>query len=155
MSAPRNAAQSGPEALGFSDLTEDERLVISISRDWRLLGPTRAVAEHRIARLLTRDRVYPALDALFLAFAPLFAEIDEPAAAELGDLLSRCEHELLDRLATGEAGDRELPSVCACREALERARIRLRPSGTIERSGRDALELELSRSYFAFVRMRC
>ncbi|MEL7139483.1 MAG: hypothetical protein AAFP67_10560, partial [Pseudomonadota bacterium] len=46
--------------LGFQDLTEDERLIVAVYRDWRAGGPTSAAAEHAIARHLRRDRLYGA-----------------------------------------------------------------------------------------------
>ncbi|MEM7480028.1 MAG: hypothetical protein AAF481_02545 [Acidobacteriota bacterium] len=137
------ASQSAP--LGLSDLTEDECLVVSISRAWRRLGPTQAVAEHSIARLLQKDRIYPALDALFATFGPLFA--DEPAEADASDLLSRSEQALLDRLTAEDVHQRQPPEVRACRAALGQARIELRPLGSIERSGYDRLMDRMSRSY--------
>ncbi|MEM1181936.1 MAG: hypothetical protein AAGM22_26555 [Acidobacteriota bacterium] len=138
--------------LGLFDLTEDECLVVSISRAWRRLGPTRAIAEHSIARLLKADQIYPALEALFRAFATLGD--GETSSEEEFDLLSRSEHRLLDRLAVGGSTRTvtRQDDMAACRTALRRAGIELRPLGTIHRSGHDHLMARMSSSYRTFMR---
>ncbi|MEM1204409.1 MAG: hypothetical protein AAGN66_14345 [Acidobacteriota bacterium] len=147
---------SQPAPLGLYDLNEDECLIVSISRAWRKLGPTRSVAEHSIARLLQTDRVYPALDALFAAFVSLFAAESAragDAADHESDLLSESEETLLDQLSAETPPDWQKQEVRACQTALRQARIELRPLGTIERSGHDSMMQRLTVSYQLAMRL--
>ncbi|MEM9292254.1 MAG: hypothetical protein AAGD01_11285 [Acidobacteriota bacterium] len=142
---------SQPVPLGLSDLTQDECLIVSISRAWLRLGPTYAVAEHSIARLLQTDRIYPALDALFDTFRSLTPNRPAELPAE-SDLLSPQEERLLDRLAlapfTPENPDEPLSrEEINCRAALWLAEIELRPPDAIERSGRDQRMHRIAQSY--------
>ena len=137
--------------LGLSDLTQDECLIVSISRAWRRIGTPRAVAEHSISRLLQTDRIHPALDALFAAFDSLFAT--DLAEGEDSDVLSRSEETLLDELSAEAPPDRLRPEVRACQAALRHARIELRPLPTIERSGHDRLVHQTARSYQILMHM--
>lgn len=138
-----NSLQTAP--LGFSDLTRDECLIVSIFRAWKRARPTHSVAEHSIARLLETDEIYPALDALFAAFASLALA----GLAEHGDsdVLVTSEEVLLDQLSTDDESKPSRQAVQACRSALQMARIELRPSRCIERTGHDLDMERIARSY--------
>ena len=103
------------------------------------------MAERSIARLLQSDRAYPALGALFAAFALLGAT--DPLETDDSDLLTRSEETLLDQLSRQHQPDRQYQEVLACQAALRHARIELRPLRAIERSGHDWLMQRIARSY--------
>ncbi|MEM9707933.1 MAG: hypothetical protein AAF871_04020 [Pseudomonadota bacterium] len=122
------------EPLGFSDLTSDEEFFIILFRDWQRRGPTRAVAEHALARFLLEDRVYPALNSVFSAFD--MVQTADAEAAEDSILLSEREETLLTKLAGmfpdhGHVTD-----------------IEVRPADEITRSGHDRMFADIDRSYW-------
>ena len=131
--------------LGFADLTEDESLIVAIFRAWQQLGPTHAIAEHTIARVLQPDTIHPALSALFVLFGS-FVQI-YPGEANHTEVLSRSEEALLDQLAASEHPNLNRKDVHACRVALQQAKIQLRPLGDIPRSGDDLRLQRISMSY--------
>lgn len=132
--------------LGIHDLTTDEAFIVLLFRVWRCMGPTRAVAEHKIACELQKRPIYFKLDLLFSMFAEF--EARSPTAPERvaqvregyqHELLSSTEEKLLDLFATphsvltqtdaGSAGNRDRVSSIG---------LITRLSASIERSGRDA-----------------
>lgn len=148
--------------LGFSDLTQDECLLIALFRRWCSIGPTRAIAEHRLASLLQADDIHPALDSLFRLFGKLpqgarpGSTPGVPRGAPHGgtrdtdgetDLLSESEEDLLNMLSAGDHPDRDLALVRQCRHAIENSGIRLRPASAIDRSGRDEILLRAAESF--------
>lgn len=84
--------------LGFSDLTEDEALIVSIYRDWASAPGVKLFFERRIASALFRDRLHHLLETIFAVFREV-----TPAAEKmpcLGAVLSEDEERLLDMLAS-------------------------------------------------------
>ena len=130
--------EAGIERLGFSDLTEDEGFLIVLFRDWQRRGPTRAIAEHAIARHLKRDKIYPALGSIFSVFDAL--DPGEPVLGDGGVVLSDVEEALLTRLS--EVFDEPVGSV------PPDSRVAVRPASAIFRSGHDRLYAEVDRSYW-------
>ncbi|MEM9605697.1 MAG: hypothetical protein AAGA11_22755 [Pseudomonadota bacterium] len=127
--------------IGFSDLTDDEGLVVMLYRDWQRLGPPRAVAEHAIARALKADALYPWLGPLFDACAAV--GVDASSTGEGTDLLSGVEEQLLDLVSqTLPRSPRPDPAPA------------LRPIRSIPRSGHDALLHAVHRASWRVAR-RC
>ncbi|MEM8792134.1 MAG: hypothetical protein AAGE80_10985 [Pseudomonadota bacterium] len=142
---------SEPMTIGFSDLTEDEQLIVSMFRDWTFLGPTRPVVEHSLARLFKRDRIYPAIGPLMDLFEEVAAT--GAGAAGSGGALSKGEIALLAMLADDPGGT--MPSsarLLECRIALRNGAIRLRQAGEIKGSDRDRLLDRISKLYSTFAR---
>ena len=131
--------------LGFSDLTQDECLVIALFRKWHRMGPTRAIAEHRLACLLQADTIHPALDSLFRLFSAFPLASDDRDGET--DLLSEGEEMLLDLLSDQEHPEKDLALVRECRRDIESSEIRLRPSSAIERTGEDRILLRTADSF--------
>ncbi|MFV0473084.1 MAG: hypothetical protein ACK5MQ_02415 [Pikeienuella sp.] len=120
--------------LGLSDLTEDENLLIGLFRDWLNLGPTAAIAEHRVAILLLESDLYGTLDPVFA----LFRMVDRAEAlrAPLRDRLSAMLSDTEERLLELAAGD-EIPGQgLVCRHPSQ-----------IPRSGIDRLAARIAASY--------
>ncbi|MEM6974131.1 MAG: hypothetical protein AAF577_15130 [Pseudomonadota bacterium] len=115
--------------LGFSDLTEDEALVVSIYRDWIGSGSSRADYEREIAGQLLHDPLHAHLTAVFAVFRDISKGVIGAIAP--GPQLSHLEERLLDdlsqRLPTGSGVVPQVP---------ERM---IRPSASIKRTGLDAL----------------
>lgn len=128
----------GIERLGFSDLTVDEGLLIVLYRDWLGRGPTRAIAEHSIARQLRGNRFREALDDIFVVFTE--ASRDDSGARDTGLVLSASEEDLLTRVSfrfEERASLRTGPPL-----------IHIRPASDIFRSGHDRLMGAIDRSYW-------
>lgn len=126
------------EPVGFSDLTDDEALVIALFRNWRGIGPTQAIAEHTIARHFFRAQFHEVLGVLFSVFQ-FFGYGNGRQIADF-DLLSEEEERLLDLLSDSRSGLlREPEAIVACRVALKAIAMSLRPASSITRSGRDRL----------------
>lgn len=145
MTFPSMSFPHHPVPLGFSDLTHDEWMVVSVFRAWQRLGPTRAVVEHPLARLLKADAIYPALDALFAVFVSFAA--NDPCETSHTELLSPSEEALLDELSAPHHPGACRLDVCACRAALRRVEIDLRPLREIHRSGHDLMLQRIAVSY--------
>lgn len=126
------------EPVGFSDLTEDEGFLIIIFRDWLRRGPTRAIAEHAIARVLRGDRFYPILNAVFSTFGRVADAHDD--CWEDGIVLTDAEETLLTQISEQLDG---LPASAAVPPD-----IRIRPAAEIERSGHDRLLGACDRAYW-------
>ncbi|MEM1161235.1 MAG: hypothetical protein AAGJ28_09900, partial [Pseudomonadota bacterium] len=126
------------EPVGFSDLTEDESFLIVLFRDWQRRGPTHAVAEHAIARLLRNDRFYPALESVFRTFR----DVDRRRVhySEDGVLLNETEETLLTHVAR-RLGSQGGPG-------QQRAAVAIRPASEIDRSGHDRLQGDVDRAYW-------
>ncbi|MEM7169404.1 MAG: hypothetical protein AAF530_04505 [Pseudomonadota bacterium] len=135
-------AQSTP--LGFFDLTRDEYYIISLFRQWNKLGPTRAIAEHRLASFLQRDHIYPALNSLFQLFNELQIETQESEWDS--DILTEHEESLLELLCDCNNPDKD-PLIKKCRDELQKLELQLRPASAIYRSGHEAL---LRRAAYSF-----
>lgn len=133
--------------LGYSDLTTDEGFVVTLFREWRESGPTRAVAEHRIACHLQSDSSYPALDPLFRLFGSYY-DAAEPCSCQ-SDILSEDEEELLEILCTSNHSSSDRGLAPDCRAALLNAAIVIRPCEAIPRSGHDQLLYRVAQGYGA------
>ena len=83
--------------IGFSDLTEDESLLIALFREWQSPGQTYTSAEQDIAQRLKHHSLYPLLNSIFLLFAR-FGSKDQ-YSLELGDVLTEREEQLLDQVS--------------------------------------------------------
>lgn len=134
-----------PNPLGFSDLNQDERFVICVFRAWRRLGPTRAIAEHKIACSLQTEKSHAAL-------GPLFRLFDEFSTAnhaeeEETDLLSEIEEAFLEALSDHDHPDDDLEDVRDCKRALAAVDIKPRPPKIIDRSDHDRLMLHVAQSF--------
>ncbi|MEM6549234.1 MAG: hypothetical protein AAF713_16000 [Pseudomonadota bacterium] len=132
------------EPLGFSDLTEDEGFLVVLYRDWQRRGPTRAVAEHALARLLRSDKVYPVLDAIFVTFDDWSSTNVEPT--DPGVLLTAEEEALLTRLAEIF---RQRMKLLPGPDAMD-----VRAAEEIVRSGHDRLNAAIDRAYWQTVAMQ-
>ncbi|MEM9784042.1 MAG: hypothetical protein AAF899_16405 [Pseudomonadota bacterium] len=119
--------------LGFSDLSEDEALVVSIYRGWVESDPCRADYERTITARLDHDPLCRDLAIVFDAFS----DMDDAGSgtSSTGPVLSPVEERLLDDLskrlpqARGRAG---APA------GTPTTRV-IRPPSAIERTGSDAL----------------
>lgn len=131
--------------LGFSDLNQDERFVICVFRAWRRLGPTRAIAEHKIASSLQAEKSHAALGPLFRLFGE-FSTKGHPDEEET-DLLSDIEEAFLDLLSDHGHPDDDLEDVRMCKGALAAADIKPRSPRSINRSGHDRLMLRVAESF--------
>ncbi|MEM1129698.1 MAG: hypothetical protein AAGH83_04150 [Pseudomonadota bacterium] len=121
------------DRLGFSDLTENEALLVSIYRDWASARSARADAERAIFRNFAHDPLAGVLTTVFAAFRQV-APAHETWCGT-GDLLSPQEERLLDALAQHIPGPRSQPGES---EGAPTPCF-VRPSAEIDRSGRDAL----------------
>ncbi|MEM6727241.1 MAG: hypothetical protein AAF618_01960 [Pseudomonadota bacterium] len=121
------------EPLGFSDLDQDEELLIILYREWRRRGAG-AVVEHAIARNMRRHGIYGLLEMVFGSFS---AVTEAPKTwRDPGLLLTRSEERLLTLMAYRLPRDPALTIRCA---------------GDIERSGRDRLRASIDRAYWQTV----
>ena len=136
-----------PVPLGFSDLTADECFVISLFREWCRVGPTRAIAEHKIACSVQADKSHAALDPLFKLFDEFLCSTLD--LAEDTDLLFDLEEALLNLLSASDHPDKDRADVRECKLALATAEIRIRPCDRIDRSGHDQLSLRVAESFQA------
>ncbi|MEL6375865.1 MAG: hypothetical protein AAFQ04_01555 [Pseudomonadota bacterium] len=127
------------EPLGFSDLTPDEELLIVLFRDWQRRGPTRAVEEHALARILQSDKFYPALSDVFFSFGKV-AETEARHIAD-GILLSATEEKILTEISSvfGDDAPRCVPP---------QIDARVRSAADIARSGHDGQFGELDCEYW-------
>jgi len=112
--------------LGFSDLTEDEALLIALYRDWSRPEINRAAMEAEMMGALSHDPISDALDAAFATFWRHAAATTTSLAT--GDHLSGEEERLLTALSDRFAGGG--PHV--------------RPAGAIARSGTDDIVARLT-----------
>ncbi|MEO0959053.1 MAG: hypothetical protein AAFY66_11420 [Pseudomonadota bacterium] len=147
------ASGSPATLLGFQDLTEDERLIVAVYRDWRAGGPTSAVVEHAIARHLRRDRLYGALESLFALFRQL-SGVEASGMPFADDVLLPSEECLLDILSAEPPAPAASDEATACRDALRTAGILPRSSDRIERSSLDATLFRIKENYLVAARLR-
>lgn len=126
------------EPLGFSDLTEDEGLLIVIYRDWQKRAPYLAIGEHAIARLLERDKFRAVLDDIFAIF--LRVRDEEDCVLTDSPVLSFDEETLLTRVS-------DLLNRLPVRISKP-DRISIRQACDIPRSGRDNLVVKTNGAYW-------
>ena len=79
--------------IGFTDLTEDEALLVSMYRDWTDQRSDSDSVERELTRALSRDFIFPALGFIFSVFRKVSQE--ELAICGRGDVLSLQEERLL------------------------------------------------------------
>lgn len=81
-------------SIGFTDLTEDEALLVSMYRDWTDQRSDSDGVERELTRALSRDFIFPALAFIFSVFRKVSQE--ELAICGRGDVLSLQEECLLE-----------------------------------------------------------
>ena len=130
-------------SLGFSDLNEDEALLVAIYRDWLRQGGEKGVVEDAVARALSQDALREVLDAVFAAYRRNVPDDVDPSG--VGPLLSRHEERLLDTLS-GMARP-------ACPRsddgASPHALNAVRPAAEIRRSGQDELMHKVNMGFWS------
>ena len=122
--------------LGFSDLTEDEALLVALYRDWIKQSENKAIFERNMLHVFSCDTIHSALGNIFLIFKNI-TTYTLPRSG-VGDLLSKHEELLLDALAVNQmkiAGD-EAASNCSWPN--------VRPTGEIHQSGNDFLSYRIN-----------
>ncbi|MEM6932088.1 MAG: hypothetical protein AAF526_00740 [Pseudomonadota bacterium] len=119
--------------LGFSDLAEDEALIVAIYRDWRAANSPKEMSERAIAAQLSHDTIHRILPVAFRTFRQITPANAPPCGP--GDLLSSQEERLLDVLSE------KLRSTPPSRHDRDDARQqhRIRHSAEIPGSGLDEL----------------
>ncbi|MEM9459958.1 MAG: hypothetical protein AAGF11_37630 [Myxococcota bacterium] len=133
-----------PSPLGFSDLTQDEALLVSIFRSWVRQASAQADFEQSARDLLRLDHIYPALDDLFVFFRS-FCQRPEVHVNE-HEVLSATEEQLLTVLGEQDARCRDT-ATDGCRATLRELSMKPRPTDEITRSGDDLLHAKLAQSY--------
>ena len=135
---------NGPSVpLGFSDLNQDEAMLVSIFRAWY----RQEDSEEKLRDQLQKDRVSPALTALFQFFR-CFVHLRLVHVNE-HEVLSPTEESLLAVLSvSAEPGEAVTQR---CRVQLMAAQIQPRPLSSIHRSGRDALQRKVAEGYQRFM----
>lgn len=134
-----------PQArLGFTDLEENEALLIWLCRRWYDGCARRQEIEAEIAR----DMAHDAYAAVLLYLFALLAALEQPDQhVDPGwPLLSAQEIRLLNLLGAAEAPT-DVAELPACHGALAAAGIRIRPSRKIFASGRDALNARIDSAH--------
>lgn len=111
--------------LGFSDLSDDQALAVSVYRDWRACDGDATIVEKKIVDALQYDPISDLWDTIFATYHQVAD--DDFNACGVGDLLSPHEERLLNSLA----------------ERLSEVNLHLsnsfRPVVELTRSGTDAL----------------
>ncbi|MEM9072694.1 MAG: hypothetical protein AAGE52_29570 [Myxococcota bacterium] len=134
-----------PPPLGFTDLTQDEALLITIFRGWARDALETTEFEDATRDLFQNDRIRPALDDLFQVFHNFRERRGGIEISEEG-VLSAAELQLLTVLDDSEDGLADCAAHACCSRLTELA-MRPRRTSTIPRSGQDDLEAKIARSY--------
>ncbi|MEM9099299.1 MAG: hypothetical protein AAGC79_12335 [Pseudomonadota bacterium] len=130
-------------SLGFSDLTDDEALLISLFRDWiRALG-AKATFERLISARLAHDPISEMLPKAFEAFRRI--AVEDADLLGIGDQLSQHEEYLLDALSETPPPSQSQRSQCPTEAPI----LRIRSTGEIAGSGFDALTQKLNHASWA------
>ena len=136
--------------LGFSDLIQDEAMIVSIFRSWYQQVSNRSGFEKDIKDLLHEDKLYPVLEDLF-AFFRSFTHLRLVHVNE-HELLSSTEEYLIAILA-GSDNYNDVDNLAQkCRIYFQTAKINLRPIHQIKRSGYDLLQIKIAQSYQRFMK---
>ena len=152
--------------LGFSDLLDDEKQIITLFRVWRDQDNDKREFEKSISEQLADMAIFPVLPDLFAAFGWIKAngvDIIKPNLRDLGyqvqrectSILSEEEEFVLACLATRSAIEADAPNgkiystfqLQRCRNFFERMKMLIRCPSCIDRSGRDHLLRRISDSY--------
>ena len=133
--------------LGFSDLNQDESLLVSIFRIWYQQKNNKEAIESSISLLLKEDKIHPALNAIFVFFRSfIFRRL---VLINDNELLSQTEEFLLEILGGTEEYDNHESQ--RCRAQLLAAMTLPRPLECIERSGYDFVQYKVAQSYCKFI----
>ena len=122
--------------LGFSDLTEDEALLIVLYREWIGQHLSRETFELKMLLVLASDALQPVLDDIFVIFRHMTKDMS--CICCVGDLL--CDHEGLILNAVSAR-----LSVLVQKEDQNRT-INVRSTVEIPQTGRDALRFQVNQS---------
>ena len=133
--------------LGFSDLNQDESLLISIFRKWYQERKERNKVESTIKELLIKDKIYSALEDIFTFFRHFIYR--RLVLINDNEILSSTEEFLLEILGSPEE-NHNLPSQ-QCRDQLQASMILPRPIECIHRSGYDFVQYKVAQSYRKFM----
>lgn len=133
--------------LGFSDLNQDESLLISIFRIWYKKKENQGAIEHSIRTLLKENKIYPFLTETFIFFRRFtylrLVHIND------NEILSPTEEYLLQTLGSNEAyHDSESEQY---RSQLLATMTLLRPIEYIDRSGYDVVQHKIAQNYLRFM----
>lgn len=122
--------------LGFSDLTEDEAMLVALYREWACQREGGYAFELRVILILSNDVLHPFLKDIFTIFQHINA--DSINIHGLGDVLSEQEGLVLDAVSA---------YLCGASEKLsQRSAIDIRPTTQITCSNRDLLRLRINQS---------
>lgn len=133
--------------LGFSDLNQDELLLVSIFRIWYRQKQNLDAIESSILLRLREDKIYPALKDVFVFFRSFIYR--RLVLVHDNELLSHTEEFLLEILGGTEEYDNFESQ--KCREKLMAAMTLPRPMEYIERSGYDLVQYKVAQSYCKFI----
>ena len=133
--------------LGFSDLNQDESLLISIFRKWYQEKKNPNKVEGIIRQLLIKDKIYSALEEIFIFFKQFIYR--RLVLINDNEILSSTEEFLLEILGSPDENF-DLPNQ-KCRNKLAEAMILPRPIECITRSGYDVLQYKVAQSYCKFM----
>ena len=133
--------------LGFSDLNQDESMLISIFRVWYTQKESQDEIEASLQMLLKEDKIYPALTDVF----HFFRRFTHLRLVHINDneVLSSTEEYLLKVLGSTDQYHDSIGQ--RCRERLRSTMTILRPIDSIERSGYDLVQQKIAESYLKFV----
>ena len=122
--------------LGFSDLTEDEALLIVLYREWIGQHLSRETFELKMLLVLASDALHPVLDEVFAIFRHMTKDII--CICCVGDLL--CDHEglILDAVSA------RLSKLI--QKADQNRIINVRSTIEIPETGHDALRFQVNQS---------
>ena len=133
--------------LGFSDLNQNESLLISIFRKWYQERKHTNKVENSIKELLKKDKIYTALEEVFSFFRRFVYR--RLILINDNEILSSTEEFLLEILGSSEEND-NLPSQ-RCRVQLQNVMTLPRPIECIHRSGYDLVQYKVAQSYRKFM----
>lgn len=122
--------------LGFSDLTEDEALLVSLYREWVSKHLVQHTFERKMSLTLANDALHHVLDDVFAIFQHV--PTDEVPVCGVGDLLSDHEELLLDAVSMHLS--RPIKKIGKNRVPM------IRPTIEISRTDRDILRFRVNQS---------
>ena len=133
--------------LGFSDLNQDESLLIEIFRKWYQEKKHPNDVERNIKERLQKDKIYTALEEIFTFFRHFICR--RLILVNNNEVLSSTEENLLEILGS-LTGNHNLPNQ-RCRAKLRATMTLLRPIECINRSGHDFIQYKIAQSYRMFM----
>ena len=148
-----NRSPSADVPLGFSDLTQDERMLVCIFRSWHRHASespsSRTTFETHLREMLKLDRLCSALTDLFLFFRSF--NFLRAVCVNEHEVLSPSEEDLLRILGTSTDTVKADTATHNCRMQLKAVHMLPRAIEDINRSGHDHLEAQIAKSYQAFL----